>query len=845
MESVPVKRASCRTAVFYAMAVWAAAPVGHFIATADGATRSRPRSPRQRLLLDAGWRFIIHDPPDAQADVTDYPEISNLAKLQAADVEAERKLEQTRPDPVATHAGEAVSFVQPGYDDGSWRAVDLPHDWAVELPFSSSDDRGHGYRALRGNSVAWYRRSFHLPASDAGKTLWLEFDGVYRNALVWLNGHILGRNVSGYSSFFFDISQYAHFGNDNVLVVRVDASRFEGWFYEGAGIYRHVWLEKMSPVHIDHWGTFVTSTVSAPNGEVTIQTDVRNDSGSDMTGTLTSTILDAHGNTVGSASHSVSLKPGKVNTVRQNVALSNVNLWSPESPYLYKVISTVRSSKRHHPQRGPVIADSYETPFGVRTVQLDPNNGFFLNGQRVELRGVADHQDHAGVGTALPDRLKYFRIEKLKEIGVNALRTAHNPPSPELLDAADQLGMLVMDENRRLGWDPETLGQLERNIRRDRNHPSVFIWSLANEETLQGAPIGAEIMTVMQNLAHQLDPTRLCTAAMNGGWGNGFSTVIDVQGFNYHEGNMDSFHRRFPDQPTVSTEDGSGFATRGVYASSPPDAWVDDYGERRASWGATAETMVPFYSPRPWNAGLFNWTGFDYRGEPTPYSWPAISSQFGLLDTCGFPKNVAYYLQANWTNKTVLRIFPHWNWMGSEGVRINVRVFTNCGDQVELFLNGESQGLEAAKTTHHVEWSVPYAPGTLEARCYSNGQLTKSDTVSTTGDPVEILLQADRPVIRADGQDVSIVTVAVVDSNGAIVPTADNLISFSTVGGKIIGVGNGDPGSHEADKGSKRSVFNGLAQVIVQSTDRPEAITLSATSAGLKSVSVIISAHGD
>jgi len=796
---------------------------------------SLAQSPRQRILLDAGWRFQLHDPSDAGTDVTSYPEISNLAKLQAADVNTESQLEQTRPDPVATHAGEKVSFVQPGFNDSAWRSVDLPHDWAVELPFDQTNNKGHGYKALNGNSIGWYRHSFNLPVSDAGKTLWLEFDGIYRNALVWLNGHIVGRDVSGYSSIFFDITKLANIGGNNVLVVRVDATRFEGWFYEGAGIYRHVWLEKTDPVHVDHWGTFVTSTVSGSNADVNIQTEVRNDSGSSVTCTLLSAIVDANGNTVGSASQPVTVNSGQVSTVNQGITLSSVSLWSPSTPYLYKVVSTITNQN--------AIADVYETSFGVRTVSFDANNGFFLNGKRFPLWGVADHQDHAGVGIARPDRIQYFRIEKLKEIGVNALRTAHNPPAPELLDAADKLGMLVMDENRRFGQDNETLGQLERNIRRDRNHPSIFIWSLANEETLQGTTTGAQIVAKMQNLAHQLDPTRKCTAAMNGGWGSGISTVIDVQGFNYHEGNMGTFHTNFPTQPTVSTEDGSGFATRGVYISNAANVSIDDYADQKASWGQTSEVMLQFYSAHLWNAGSFNWTGFDYRGEPTPYSWPAISSQFGLLDTCGFQKNASYLLQANWTNKTVLHIFPHWNWAGKEGTAINVRAFTNCGDHVELFLNGASQGRLAANTMGHEEWNVLYAAGTLEARCYRNGQVTAATTVATTGNPAAVSLQPDRTTINADGQDVSIVTVAVVDSNGVTVPTATNLISFSVTGGKIIGVGNGDPGSHEADKGTSRSVFNGLAQVLVQSTPQAGPITLKATSSGLTSATANITAQ--
>lgn len=799
-------------------------------------------SPRQRLSLDAGWRFQLGDPPDVTTNVTYYPEIANLAKLQSAQVTgsgSETYYETNRVDIFATHAGENVSFVQTNYDDSAWRLLNLPHDWAVELPFNSSADGGHGFKPLGNssfgiNNIGWYRRTFVLPAGFAGQSLWLEFDGVYRNCLVWLNGHILGRNVSGYSSFYFDATPYANPGGTNVLVVRVDASRFEGWFYEGAGIYRHVWLTTENPVHVAEWGTFAyTSALSGSNATVTIQTDVTNQSAAATSGgSLTSTIYDAGGNAVASITSAVNISSGQDLVVTQAVSFT-ANLWSLETPYLYKLVTTISNQN--------AVADIYDTPFGVRTVSIDSTNGVFINGQRVAIQGMCNHQDMAGVGSALPDRLQYYRIERLKEMGCNAYRSSHNEPTAELLDACDRLGMLVLDENRRLGTNAEPMSELSRQIRRDRNHPSVFMWSLCNEETLQGTAQGAAIIQVMQNLVHSLDPTRECTAAMSGGWGSGFSPVLDVMGFNYNLGGIDSYHSSFPTQGCIGTETSSEVGTRGIYTNDAANGFVTAYDNNAVSWGETAEAWWQFYAARPWSSGGFCWTGFDYRGEPTPYGWPCINSHFGVMDMCGFPKDIFYYYQANWTFKPLLHVFPHWNW-SSPGQPINVWAFGNC-QAVELFTNGVSLGRQALNIQGHVEWdNVPSAAGTLRAIGYNYGLPVITNTMVTAGAPAAIALIPDRNTILADDRDVSVVTVAVLDAQGNVVPTATNEIYFSISGGTIIGVGNGNPSSHEMDNASQRAVFNGLAQVIVQSTALPGSITLTATSPGLTPTNVTITA---
>ncbi|MGD0816500.1 MAG: beta-galactosidase GalA [Verrucomicrobiota bacterium] len=778
-----------------------------------------------------------------------YPEIPDLERLDNDEItgpNSESYLETVRPDPVATHAGENVSFVQTNYNDSGWRQLNLPHDWAVELPFDQTADEGHGYKAVGYSSVAtynigWYRRTFTIPGGQAGQAFWLEFDGVYRNSMVWFNGHILGRNASGYESFSYDVTPYANPGGSNVLVVRVDATRFEGWFYEGAGIYRHVWLLSANPVHVAHWGTFVATTnLSGVNAGICIQTVITNEGARAAEGTLTSTILDAGSNIVAMTTSAISI-PGETNElVTETFNLTNANLWSLQTPYLYNLVSAVSNLN--------ALADTYTTPFGVRTVKFDPTNGVFLNGQPVEIQGMCNHQDHAGVGSALPDRLQYFRIERLKEMGVNACRTSHNAPTPELLDACDQLGMLVLDENRRVGTDAETLGQVQRQIQRDRNHPSVFCWSMGNEENeIEGASIGAGIMSTMVNLVHSMDSTRLCTAGMNSGWGAGFSQVLDVTGFNYNLSSLASYHASYPASNVIGTEVGSTVTTRGIYYNDPDDGYLSAYDiitpaglPDPVTWGETAETWWPFYASQPWSCGAFNWTGFDYRGEPTPYNWPCISSQFGQMDTCGFPKDSFYYYQANWSPKPVLHLLPHWNW-SIPGEIMSVWAYGNC-QSAELFLNGVSQGEQNLTVQSHAAWNVPYVPGTLQAIGYNNGVSMFTNTVQTTGTPAGVALKPDRRAVLDDGCDVSVVTVQALDSQGLVVPTANNEIYFSITGGAIIGVGNGDPSSLEADKGSQRALFNGLAEVVVQSSNQPGAIILTATSPGLTSGSVTITA---
>jgi beta-galactosidase len=495
---------------------------------------------------------------------------------------------------------------------------------------------------------------------------------------------------------------------------------------------------------------------------------------------------------------------------------------------------------------GGEVIDGLETPFGVRSCVFDPKKGFLLNGMPIKLKGTSNHQDHGGVGVALPDRLHEFRIERLKEMGSNAWRCAHNPPAAEFLDACDRLGMVVMDETRCMNSTAAGLHQLESMILRDRNHPSVVIWSLGNEEHFhQGTETGERIIRTMKRLAKRLDPTRPITLAMNQSWGGPVSPLLDVQGINYFPDLYDDYHKRFPKQPILATENSPAFCTRGIHVNDPERCHFNSYDTRKApkEWThcITTEEAWKAVAQRDFIAGIFPWTGFDYRGEPAPFAWPCVSTNMGLLDLCGFPKDHFYYHQAWWTDRPVLHIFPHWNWPGREGKSIDVWCYSNC-ERVELFLNGASLGAQEMPRNGHLEWKVQYAPGTLLAQGFSKGKLEIESKIETTGSPASLQILADRDTIQADGRDVSIMTVWALDDAGRLVPYAGNDVAFEVTGpGRIIGTGNGDPSSHEPDKASGRRLFNGLCQLLVQSVDgQPGEIAVKARAAGLSQAGCLV-----
>jgi beta-galactosidase len=739
-----------------------------FAAGSPGSAPAQDKTPRERRLLDDGWKFYLGN---------DWSSGENLMK-----------------------AGISVGPADPVFCDAAMRRVDLPHDWAVELPFDQKADRNHGFKPVGPNhpenDVGWYRRIFRLSGEDAAKRIWLEFDGVYRDSLVFVNGYRIGRHESGYDSFRCDITDVVNCGGENVVAVRVDASKFEGWFYEGAGIYRHVWLEKTSPLAIapDGIAVFATFKKNVPSDRVSVevQTQIANWQEHPGAASITQEVFGPGGKSVGKTRQAVNIGSFTTEETTCKMAFRNPVLWSPESPSLYKLVTTVES--------GGKVVDRKETEFGVRTFAFDAERGFFLNGKPYVIHGTCNHQDHAGVGSALPDALQYFRIAKLKEFGCNAYRSSHHAPTPELLDACDRLGMLVMDENRLLGSDPENLALLEGQVRRDRNHASVFMWSIANEEHVQASPASALIAETMQRVVHRLDPARPVTCAVSlGDVFEGIDGVMEVRGWNYHLGNgTDDYHRKHPMQPSIGSEQASTVGTRGIYAKDPQRGYLSAYDDNPGAT-QTAEGWWKFFAARPWLSGGFVWTGFDYRGEPTPSSWPCVSSHFGILDTCGFPKDNFYYYQSWWTDKPVLHLLPHWNWPGREGRDIDVWCDSNC-QEVELVLNGQSLGRQKMPRNSHLQWKVKYAPGVLSAIGYDGAKIVAETHVETSGDPAAVQLAPDRASINADGRDVSVVTVSIADAKSRIVPTAGPLVHFEVSGpGRIIGVGNGDPICHEPD----------------------------------------------
>lgn len=754
---------------------------------------------RKKIDLDDDWKFHFGHASDPSKDFN-----YGLAVIYSKT----GKSEQTAIDP--------------NFDDSGWRMVQLPHDWAVELPFIQSpnlDVMAHGYKPVGGffpeTSIGWYRKSFIIASSDSGQRFSIQFDGIYRDAIVWLNGHFVGNNKSGYVGKTYDVTDIVNYNKPNVLVVRVDATQYEGWFYEGAGIYRHVWLNQSKNFHIANDGIFVHTDVDKSFATVTVEAAIENQILSETKGTIQNMIVDRNGTVIAKSEEApFSMSVNEKKTVKQRLEVKNPHLWSLDDPYLYRAVSIVRSSE--------VMIDRITTRFGIRTIVVDARNGVTLNGKAIKIKGVNCHQDHAGVGIALPDYLQYYRIQLLKDLGANAYRTSHNAPTPELLNACDSLGMLVLDETRLLNSSEEYIDQFERLLRRDRNHPSVFMWSIGNEEGyVHTTGVGKRIALTMLAKQQELDPTRISTYAAD--FANifqGINEVIPVRGFNYRVNGIIPYHNDHPNQPIVGTEMGSTVTTRGVYEKDTVNCYLPDQDITFPWWANRAEDWWPLAAENSWMMGGFVWTGFDYRGEPTPYQWPNINSHFGLMDMCGFPKNIYYYHESWWKDENVLHISPHWNWRGSEGKQIKVWVNSNA-DSVELSLNGKSLGTKQMIRYSHLEWDVEYAPGTLKAVGFKNGMKIMSQ-IETTGKPYEIFLAPSKSFMTADGKDAAVVNVRVIDKEGREVPDAQNIIQFSIQGNaKIIGVGNGDPSSHEPDKCDdgkwQRKLFNGKCQVILQS----------------------------
>ena len=785
-----------------------------------------PAGARERIRFDEGWEFAFGNASSPALDFgcgTEY--FTYLTK--AASIHNEGPY-------------------SPKFDkskwSAEWKAVDLPHDWVVDLPFEAKASHSHGYKTVGfkypETSVGWYRKTFTVPAGDEGKHFAIQFDGIFRDARIWVNGFYLGNEPSGYATQVYDISEYLNYGEENLVCVRVDATVEEGWFYEGAGIYRHVWLDVTSPVHVAPFGTFVHSTLSDSfdTAFVTVETSVRNGSAAPADYTLRHTLVDAGGHVVCStlvSGHSVLAKAES--RTERTFTVDKPHLWSPSDPYLYKVLTEVLQDA--------VVMDTYETTVGFRSAVFDADQGFLLNGKRLELKGVNLHQDHAGVGAAIPDALQAFRLRELKKIGVNAYRSSHNPMTPEMLDACDSLGILVLEENRLTGVNDEHVRLLKRMIERDRNHPSIILWSVGNEEWgIEWSDKGTKIVESMREYCHRLDPTRPMTVATS----SGPHIVIpaDVAGYNYLiQNDIDGLRTQYPQRRALGTEETTGCGTRGVYFDDEANgrmAALNRRNDTRDSCYNVIGRGWKYYLERPWLGGLFYWTGFDYRGEPNPLAFPATGSEFGILDYCGFPKDEAWYLKAWWTDEPVLHVFPHWNLRGHEGEPVSIWVYSNC-DEVQLTVNGKQLGRKKMERNGYLSWDTVYQPGKVRAVGYKNGKKVLEKTLETTGSASRIVLEADRSAIDADNRDVSVCSVRLVDRKGRFVPDACERLTLTVSGPvRILGVGNGDPAWQDAERPRTPEArtfqvhsFNGLAQVLLQSTHESGEATLTVQADGM------------
>lgn len=720
-----------------------------------------------------------------------------------------------------------------------WQLVNVPHDWVVENSFVKDNSMG-SQPAVSGylpTGIGFYRKEFEIPQADKGKKISIEFDGICRNSTVWVNGHLLGNHQSGYTPSNYDLTDVLRYGNEgkNIILVKVDASDYEGWWYEGGGIYRHVWIIKTNRLHVDRFGTYVTTpAVSSEAATVNINTTLKNESKAVKNITLVSKVVNNKGVVLDTKTSSQTIEPFGTTVLAQTAAIQKPLLWSPETPNLYKLQTEVIDDGN--------IVDTYETTFGVRAVDIN-KNGVFLNGKLYPVKGTCNHQDFAGIGVALPDKINWYKLKLLKEVGSNAYRCSHHPPTPELLDMCDSMGLLVLDENRFLSSSEEGIKDLTTMLYRDRNHPSIFMWSMENEEWIQGTVMGARILETLVETTHKIDPSRKVTAAMNHARNDGgYSDVLDVVGYNYGDKQLAYVRdkEKYPERVMFCTESTSFISTRGEYANDWGKTYVSNISKWEPGWGPFPGEDWADIVKYPYLGGTFVWTGFDYRGEPTPYQWPSVTSHFGFMDICGFPKDGYYAYKAAWTNTPVVHIFPHWNWQGKEGDSINVHCYTNC-EEVELLLNGKSIGKQKAVPYTKLIWGLVYKPGKLEARGYKGGKLVIRDIIETTTAPSQIELVSDCNMLKADGCDVAVIRVAIKDAKGRVVPTANNLVTFSIEGpGKIIGTGNGNPSSHEPDKASQRMAFNGYCLVLVQSDKQAGEIRLKASSETLKDAEVIL-----
>ena len=795
--------------------------------------------------------------------------VALLAGCSSADAEKARSIEKFNKD-WTFYLGDDSNAEQFTFDDSKWRKLNLPHDWSIEGEFSETNPATVGGGALPGG-IGWYRKSFEVPAQDSGKLFYIDFDGVYRNSEVWINGNYLGKRPFGYISFRYELTPYLKVGQKNLIAVKVDNSKQpNSRWYSGSGIYRNVWLVKTNKIAVDHWGTFVTTPeINSKSSQVMVQTKIKSSVDSNSNVILRTEIYDAENNKVAETESNIMVEGNSAIEEKQQLEVENPNLWSTENPYMYKVVSKIIQNDN--------VIDDYETPLGIRSFLFDAEKGFILNGKQVKINGVCNHHDLGFLGAAINYRALERQLEIMKEIGINGIRTSHNPPAPELLELCDKMGFVVMNESfdmwkkaktefdYSLDWDEWHNRDLEDFILRDRNHPSIVMWSIGNEIIEQWDekdPSGEAITKELTAIVKNLDLTRPVTAGCNRTDAKNpllTAGVLDIIGFNYHQDEYLGVPKLFPGMPFISTESVSALATRGYYdmpsdsirrwpirwdipfTTGNPDNTCSAYDNVSAPWGSTNIETWRVVKKHDFMAGQFIWTGFDYLGEPTPYGWPSRSSYFGIIDLAGFPKDVYYLYQSEWTNKDVLHLFPHWNW--KEGQLIDMVTYTNC-DEVELFINGKSKGIKKKGAEDYLlMWRVNFESGSVKAVGKRAGKVILEKEIFTAGSPYQIKLESDRNTINADGDDLSFITVTILDEKGNVVPNANNNVKFSVKGeGKIAGVDNGLQTSMESFHANNRNAFYGKCLVVVQSTEKAGKIELTASSEGLKGQAITITA---
>ena len=725
-----------------------------------------------------------------------------------------------------------------GFDDGSWEKVELPHDWVVRHQPTPDASPNMGYKE---RGIGWYRMRFGLDEEDCNKQILIEFEGMSMEATVFINGMLMKRSYSGYNSFCVDITDMVHFGPiPNTLAVRIQASAWEGWWYEGAGIYRNAWLIKKAPVHIAYQGVFACpKKLEDDLWQLSIQTEIENSFEHAKEVMLRHVVTDAKGNLVAKGYQNVIVNAYETITDMQELTIQNPELWDLESAYLYQLKTSVID------QNEDLEADYLCNRIGFRTILWDADTGFFLNGKSIKLKGFCNHQDHAGVGVAVPYNLKEFRLQKLKELGANAYRLAHNP-DPEILELCDQMGILVMEENRTFSSAADNLEDLKGVIRRARNHPCVILYSVFNEEPLQGTGKGRRIAGRLQSVVKEMDATRPVLGAFNGGYleEDGAATILDAVGINYSPQRYDDFHKKFPHTPVLGSETSSAFMVRGEYKTNLCSHLIDDYDSECAPWGNTAREAWKYVATRPFVAGTFVWTGFDYRGEPTPFEWPSVATFFGVYDSCGFEKDACFLYRAFWTKKPMVHLASPWCEPTGMGNEIKVMIYSNC-ERVKLWRNSDLIGEKEVDPFEQTEFVITKEPGELRAVGINQKNEVAVDVQITAGEKKKLQLYAtqlykDGKAVRSGGHDVIILRVEVLDEDGRIVPDADDLIHFDVKNGSMIGVGNGDPNSHEPDAVAYRKAFHGLAQAIVKPAGT-DVVQITACAEGLAESQICVS----